>query len=76
MATVINNPGPGDSTTRESASGVGAIIGVIVVLIVLALLVIYGIPALRNGEVQGTGTELNIPNSIDVNIKPEGTTGN
>lgn len=40
MTTVINNPGEG--------SGAGAIIGVVVALAIIALLFVYGLPAIRN----------------------------
>ena len=46
MATVINNPG---NTTSDDGAGVGLgmIVGIILAVVVIALLAIYGIPALR-----------------------------
>lgn len=40
MATVINNPG-------DNSSGAGIIIGLVVAVVIVALIFIYGIPALR-----------------------------
>lgn len=51
MATVINNPSEG--------SGAGTIIGVVIAILLIALLFIYGIPALR-GTSGGTGTNVNV----------------
>lgn len=63
MATVINNPGEG--------SGAGTIIGIVVAIILLALLFIYGLPALR-----GTGGGTDAPSAnVDINL-PNGVNGN
>lgn len=61
MTTVVNNPGEG--------SGAGTIIGIIVAIILLALLFIYGLPAIRGGG--GTAA----PSAdIDINL-PDGVNG-
>jgi hypothetical protein len=52
MATVINNPSEG--------SGAGTIIGIVVAIILIALLFIYGLPALRGGTTNSPGTNINI----------------
>lgn len=63
MATVINNPSEG--------SGAGTILGIVVAVILLALLFIYGLPALR-----GSGNNKAAPSaSIDVNL-PSGGNNN
>lgn len=56
MATVINNP--------DSSSGAGTIIGVVVAVVLVALLVIYGLPALRGAGGNNPGPSAN----IDVNL--------
>jgi hypothetical protein len=62
MTTVVNNPGEG--------GGAGTIIGVVIAIILIALLFIYGLPALRGG-----GTS-NAPSAnIDVNLPNPGTGG-
>ncbi len=65
MATIINTPG----TQSESGSGVGVVVGVILAIVVLALLAVYGIPALR-GTAPQNGTNIQVPDKIDVNVAP------
>lgn len=63
MATVINNPSEG--------SGAGTIIGVVLAVVLIALLFIYGLPALR-----GTGNPTPTPSAnIDVNLPGANTGG-
>lgn len=66
MATVINNP---SSDAGSSSAGWGVAV-VLVVLVALALL--FGIPALRNA---GGGTTVSVPEAIDVNVNPGGGAG-
>ncbi len=56
MATVINNPGNGG---RED-SGIGMIIGVLVVIVLIVLFFVYGLPAIRNNQTA--------PNDINVDV--------
>ncbi len=63
MTTVINTPQP----NNDSNSGMGMIIGLVVLVVFGLLFFIYGIPALRNMRL-GT-PQINVPNSIDVNVK-------
>lgn len=62
MATVINNPSEG--------SGAGTIIGIVVAIILIALLFIYGLPALRGGDTPTGGSA-----NIDVNLPDTGGSG-
>ena len=64
MTTVINTPG----TTQES-SGVGLVVGVIVAIVIVALFLMYGLPALRGTANDGGGTNINIPEKVDVNVQ-------
>lgn len=73
MATIINNPGQGDSD--NSGGGAGIIVGVIIAIVLIALFVVYGLPALRNTNSE-TGTEVNLPENIDVNINEDTGTAN
>ncbi len=62
MATVINNPGGSDG----ESTGVGMIIGIILAIVVIALFLIYGIPAMRGGNTNnppagGTNINVNLP---------------
>ncbi len=64
MATVINNPGDNGST------GAGVIIGVVVAIILVAVIFIYGLPALRESNNSGTP-------SANINVTlPSGNGGN
>lgn len=58
--TIINNP------SSDSGDGMGMIVGLVILLVLGYLLWIYGLPALRNMQVQ-TPT-INVPSTIDVNI--------
>lgn len=66
MATVINNP-------SDNGSGAGTVIGILVALILVALLFIYGLPALRGGASTGTpNTTPGASANIDVNLPTSG----
>ena len=62
MTTVINTPQP----SNDSSGGMGMIIGLVVLVVFGFLFFVYGLPAIRQ---MGSGTQLNIPSEIDVNIK-------
>jgi len=61
MATIVNNP-PSDN----SSNLLSTILILVVVLVLGYLGFVYGLPALR--QVQ-TGTQINVPSQIDVNVK-------
>lgn len=65
MTTVVNNPAP-----RENSSGAGVVILAIVLLILAAIFVYYGIPALRGmGTPQiNVPTQIVVPDQVDVNV--------
>ncbi len=57
MATIINTPPSGES----SDSGLGLVLGVILAIVLVALFIIYGIPALRqNKNADNGGTNINV----------------
>lgn len=63
MATVINNPQSGDS------NGIlGFVLGLVFLGVVVWLFVVYAVPALRSLQVP-SGTQINVPSQIDVNVK-------
>lgn len=64
MATIINNP---DTGSRDSGGGAGIIIGVVVAIIILFVFFVYALPAMR-GSKQDSGTTVNVPGKIDVNV--------
>lgn len=62
MATIINNPGNGDS-----GNGMGMIVGVIVILVIAFLFFVYGLPMLR--QLSAPQINVNVPEKIDVNVQ-------
>ena len=64
MATIVNNP------PQERTSGMGFLLGALVLLVLLVLLVMYLVPALRSGF--GRGVTYNVPSKVDVNLNPGG----
>lgn len=63
MATIVNNP------STDSGSGAGGWAIAIVLVVIVALALLFGLPALRNA---GGGTQVNIPDSIDLNVNGGG----
>jgi len=62
MTTVINNPG--DSS--NDSSGVGAVVGVVFALILIALFFVYLLPMIQNQTPATTSTteiQVNIPDT-------------
>lgn len=70
MATVINNPG-----TETVDSGGGWVFAVIVAIVLVALFLLFGLPALNRSN--STSPTINVPDSVDVNLQGSGsgTTG-
>lgn len=62
MTTVINTPQP----ANDSNSGMGMIIGLVVLIVFGFLFFVYGLPALRNMRLGNP--QINIPSKIDVNV--------
>jgi len=62
MATIVNNPQPSDN----SGGPIGLVIMLVVVLVLIYLGFVYGLPAFR--QMQSGGTQINVPNKIDVNV--------
>lgn len=62
MTTVINTPQP----ANDQNNGIGIIVGFVVLIVFGLLFFVYGLPALRN--IRLGGTEVNIPDKIDVNV--------
>ena len=60
MTTIVNNP-PSDN----SGGPMGMIFGIIVLVVLGYLAYVYGLPAIR----QMRGTQINVPSTIDVNVK-------
>lgn len=67
MATIVNTP----ASTTDNGSGAGFMLGVIALLVFLAVLIFYGIPALQRAG-SSTAPSVNVPENIDVNVNPNG----
>lgn len=63
MATIVNNPAP------DSGSGMGFLIGIIVLVVLGALFFFYGLPYIQQG--MNSGVQVNVPKDINVNIQQE-----
>ena len=62
MATVVNNPGG----TTDSGSGIGMLVGIILLLAIVFLFFAYGLPMLNRST---TTPQVNIPDQVDVNVQ-------
>lgn len=67
MATIVNNPPP---QNNNSNGPIGIIIALVVLLVLIYLGFVYGLPALQNMQL---GTQINVPNKIDVNVHNSGS---
>ena len=68
MTTIVNSPNP----SNDNGNG-GLILGIFVLIVLGLVFFYYGLPALRNlgpAEVNVSTPEINVPNEIDVNVKP------
>jgi hypothetical protein len=61
MTTVVNNPGGTDTAN----SGMGFLMGIILLLAVLFLFFYFGLPAIRGAT---RAPQINVPGQIDVNV--------
>jgi hypothetical protein len=62
MATIVNQPAPAH---EHSGSGMGFLLGIILLVILGVLLFTYGIPYLSNSF---SGPQVNVPGQVDVNV--------
>jgi hypothetical protein len=71
MATVVNNAG--QPTGDSSGSGMGLLVGALLVLGIILLVIFYGLPALRQtttsvAPAAPSTTEVNIPDQSDIQV--------
>lgn len=66
MPTTIINPAPNNNS--ENNNGIGFLLGIIVLVIFAVLFFVYALPYIR-GFGGNSGVQVNIPKSIDVNVK-------
>jgi hypothetical protein len=66
MATTIINPAPNANTSN--GSGIGFLLGAIVLVVFIALFFIYALPFIRGLNGSG-GIQVNLPKSVNVNVQ-------
>jgi hypothetical protein len=64
MTTVVNTP----ASSQESGSGVGFLMGIILLFVFLFLIWYYGLPMLRGATQTQTSPTINVPEQVDVNV--------
>lgn len=65
---VINNAAP----ATDNSSGMGFLMGVILLIAFIFFAFYFGLPVLQNslnGAGAGGGTQINVPDKMDVNVK-------
>lgn len=60
MATIVNTPAQSDA-----GSGMGFVMGILLLVVFFAALLYFGLPMLRNSSSQPS---INVPESVDVNV--------
>lgn len=63
MTTVVNNPGG-----SSDGSGMGFLVGAIVLIAFVFLFFVYGLPMIRQSSSGVTPPSVNVPEKIDVNL--------
>lgn len=63
MATVVNNP----PANTDRGGGNGFLLGIILLIVFVILFIYYGLPLLSNAG-GAAGTQVNIPDKVDVNV--------
>lgn len=69
MATTIINPPAQGESSSNGGSGMGFILGIILILFLVVLFFVYVLPLIQQSITQGTGTQVNIPKDINVNVQ-------
>jgi hypothetical protein len=67
MTTIVNNPTP----SNESGGGGGFVIGAIILIVFVAVLLYFGIPAVKNMQpiqLNVPAPEVTLPENINVNV--------
>lgn len=71
MATTIINPQPSEQSSNNANNGMGFILGIILILFLVVLFFIYVLPLIQQSISQGTGTQINVPKDINVDVNQQ-----
>jgi LPXTG-motif cell wall-anchored protein len=66
MATTVVNSTP---ATGSSDNGTGFLLGVILLIAFVVLVLYFGLPYIQRGIGTGAGTQVNVPDHMNVNVK-------
>ncbi len=69
MATVVNTT-PANASTDN---GMGFVLGIILLIAFVGILLFFGLPYVRGGYGSNTGTSVNVPDHMNVNVQHSGT---
>ncbi len=73
MATIVNNPAPASAPVYERTdNGLGTVLGLILLVVLLAALFFYGLPAIGSAFRGASNPTVNVPGKIDVNVNNPG----
>lgn len=69
MPTTIINPAPNNNSTTDS--GMGFLLGIILLIAFGLVFYVYGLPLVRQGlsGIGGGGVNINLPKTVDVNVQ-------
>ncbi len=70
MATIINTPPSGNTS---SDSGLGLVLGIIVAIVLIVLFFAYALPAIRNSQTNNTQPQ---PGGANINVTLPSSGGN
>lgn len=69
MPTTIINPAPNNNSNTDS--GMGFLLGIILLIAFGLIFFVYGLPLIRQGlnGISGGGVNINLPKTVDVNVQ-------
>lgn len=69
MATTIINPAPNNNTTSDS--GMGFLLGIIILIVFGFIFFIYGFPLIKQGlnGLGSGGIQITLPKTVDVKVQ-------
>lgn len=69
MTTIVNSPTPNNGDSGGAGTGLIIAVIAIVAAILIGLFFVYALPELRRmGAQEDNGTDINIPDQVDINL--------